>query len=191
MALFGETPRFNEKKATQLAFHLLRHVHDRQYNRLALIKLIYLIDREAFNRRGMAVSTDVYFSLPHGPIVSEILNLAKGESGREEGFWSQHIVPSGQYDIELTGAAGDDELSEFEMDLADEIFDRYGSMTWQELRDLVHELPEYVDPSEDEHGDRRVRLSIEDILRALKKTDGEIKRVQENLEAQAVLDSLK
>ena len=187
----AETPRFNERKATQLASRLLQYVEGRPYNRLALIKLIYLVDRMAFDRRGMAVSTDVYYSLPHGPIVSEILNLAKGESGREEGFWSQHIRPSGQYDVVLAEATAYDDLSEFEMNLADEVFGQYGSLTWQEIRDLSHDLPEYVEPSEDECGERRVRLSVGDILRAMKKTDDEIERAQENLKAQAVLDSLK
>ena len=191
MALFGETPRFNEKKATQLASHLLKHASGSPYNRLSLIKLIYLVDRAAFDRRGVAMSTDVYYSLPHGPVVSEILSLAKGESVREEGFWSGHIASIGEYNVELTESAGEDELSEFEMALADEIFEQYGSMTWQDLRKFVHELPEYIEPSPDEHGERRVRLPVEDILRALQKTDEEIEHAQQNLEAQAVLDSLK
>ena len=193
MALFLEGlghPRFNEKKATQLAARILKGA-GKPYAYLSLIKLVYLIDREAFNRRGVAVSTDVYFSLPHGPVVSGIMSLAKGESFTEQGFWSRHIARSEQYDIELTESAGEDELSEFEMALADEVFAEYGRKSWTELRDLVHDFPEYVEPSEDKHGERRVRLSIEDILRGLQKTDEEVEQAQERLKARALLDSLQ
>ena len=82
-------PRFNEKKATQLAAEVLRHAGG-SYPYISLVKLIYFIDRAALDRRGFAVSTGTYFCLPYGPIVSEILDLAKDRCSMEEGFWSQH-----------------------------------------------------------------------------------------------------
>ena len=183
-------PYFNERKATQLAAYLLSKVN-RPYPHLSLIKLIYLIDRAAFDRRGVAVSTDIYFCLPHGPVVSATMDLARGVSTRDEGVWSQHIAPSDQYHIKLIKPAAVDELSEFEIALADEIFAEHGGKSWQQLRDESHDLPEYQDPDEDRYGDRRIPLSARDILSALGKSQEEINFTLRRLKGQALLDFLK
>ena len=183
-------PYFNERKATQLAAYLLSKTN-RPYPHLSLIKLIYLIDRAAFDRRGVAVSTDIYFCLLHGPVVSAIMDLARGRVITNEGIWSKHIEPSGQYHIKLIEQTDVDELSEFEIALADEIFAEHGSKSWKQLRDESHNLPEYQVPDEDRYGDRRIPLSVDDILRALGKSQKEINLTSRRLKGQAILDFLK
>ena len=181
-------PYFNEKKATQLAVYLLSKANG-PYPHISLIKLIYLIDRESLSRLGVAVSTDRYFCLPHGPIVSSIMDLAKESEG--EGIWSEHIKPSAQHYINLIKQADTDELSEFEMSLADEIFAEHGSKTWNQLRDESHNLPEYQEPDEERHGERRIPLSEDDILKALGKSQEEREYTSFLLQGQSLLDSLK
>lgn len=185
-------PRFNEKKATQLAAEVLR-LAGGTCPYISLVKLIYLIDRTALDRRGLAVSTDIYFCLPHGPIVSEILSLAKEESPRGDGFWSQHIKRKGKYFVELIAdkEIDTDELSEFEIDLIGEIFSEHGKKKWTQLRDESHELPEYSDPTIDQLGERRSRLSIDQILDGMNKSSAEKEHARLALEGQALLDSFK
>lgn len=185
-------PRFNEKKATQLAAEVLR-LAGGTYEYISLVKLIYFIDRAALDRRGFAVSTDTYYCLPHGPIVKEILDLIRNQCPREEGFWSQHIRRKDKYLVELIAdrEVGTDELSEFEIDLIGEIFSEHGGKKWTQLRDESHELPEYSDPTIDQFGERRSRLPIDQILVAMNKSPEEIEQARLALEEQALLDSVR
>jgi len=46
---------------------------------LKLIKLLYLLDREALLRGGRPVTTDRYVSMANGPVVSRIYELIREE----------------------------------------------------------------------------------------------------------------
>jgi hypothetical protein len=45
---------------------------------LKLIKLLYIVDREALLRWGRPVTTDRHVSMPKGPVVSQIYDLIVG-----------------------------------------------------------------------------------------------------------------
>ena len=111
---------FDEVKATQTAGSLLRLAGGRlQY--LALIKMLYMLDREALRRWGFPVTTDHYVSMKLGPVTSEIYDLVKvkGEPAYPS-FWSTHIRRDG-YDAVLTVDPADSELSPAEDELIVEI----------------------------------------------------------------------
>lgn len=93
------------------------------------------------------------------------MDLARGRAITNERIWSKHIEPSGQHHVKLIEQTDVDELSEFEIALADEVFAEHGSKSWKQLRDESHNFPEYQDPDEDRYGDRRIPLSVDDILR--------------------------
>ena len=189
-------PRFNEGKATQLAAFLLEKA-GKPYPYMSIIKLIYFIDRESLLRRGIDVSTDSYYCLPRGPIVSEIMNLSKRQSGREEGIWSNYIEQEGEskkkYNLQLKKDRHIkfDELSKFEIDLAQEIYSKYEGKSQWELEKISHQLPEYVEPDSEEHEENRVPLSVEDIMSKAGKSSRDIKIAIFRLEGRALLDWLK
>ncbi len=187
--MFAMHPKFNERKATQIAGRLLRSAGG-QLPYLSLIKLIYLADRAALDRRGVAISGDSYFSLPHGPVVSEIMRLCRGDTLRDDGVWVDHIHPLSRYDLSLNSPPGEDELSEFEIALIDEVFAEHGSKTQYELRDFTHTLPEWTDPDENENGERRIELPVQSILVALGKSADEIEEAEATLQARILMDSL-
>jgi uncharacterized phage-associated protein len=66
----------DEVKATQIAALVLRMAGGR-LKHLALIKLLYRLDREALRRWNFPVTTDRYFSMKYGPVTSKIYNLIK------------------------------------------------------------------------------------------------------------------
>ena len=184
--------RFNEKKATQLAVAIL-HKAGGVWPHYSLVKLIYFIDRAALDCRGFAVSTDTYECRENGPVVREILNLSKEESGRDEGIWSQYIQAIDKDSVELIAGneIGEDELSEYELNLIDEIFIEHGKKEWDQFREESHALPEYREPTVDDRGELKSFLPIDDILRAMGKSTGEIEFVRHVYDGQALLDSLK
>ena len=171
--------QFDEPKTTQMAAHLLQKQQGTM-NYMKLIKLLYLIDREALSRWNRPVSFDRYYSLPHGQVLSNTLDLiTEGVPPGQEAssYWVQHISSPIQYEIRLVKEAPSNKLSRAELALIDEMFGKYGHLDQWQLEDLHHELPEYVNPE-----GSRVRTEYQDILKAFKKTDAQISAVLQELE---------
>jgi uncharacterized phage-associated protein len=152
-------PKFNERKATQVAARFLERA-GKKMPYMSLLKLMYFTDREALLRWGAPVTDDRYFSLDHGPILSNVKNLIV-EEHVDRGFWDHHISEPVHYMIELLDNAGNDELSPAEELLIDEIYATHGALDRWDLRKLSHDLPEWQDP----HGSS-IPIEIEDILAA-------------------------
>lgn len=70
--------RFNERRATEAAAKFLK-LRGGRMSYLKLIKLLYLLDREALLRWGRPVTTDRYVSMDNGPVVSRIYDLIREE----------------------------------------------------------------------------------------------------------------
>ena len=177
--------RFNERKATQAAAHLLR-LRGGRMSYMKLIKLLYLADREALLRWGRTISTDRYVSMDRGPVLSRVLDLATdGEDPGMPSIWASSITEPSNYEVELRGDADDDELSEAEVQLLDQVFAKHGKMSRWELVKFTHTLPEWIDPR-----GSAIAISYRDILKAGGKSDLEIAAVEEELSELAETDLL-
>ncbi|MDQ3624138.1 MAG: Panacea domain-containing protein [Verrucomicrobiota bacterium] len=177
--------RFNERKATQAAAHLLR-LRGGPMSYLKLIKLLYLADREALLRWGRPISTDRYVSMDRGPVLSRVLDLTtNGEDPGTPSIWVSSITEPRNYEVELKGDAGDDELSEAEIQLLDQVFAQHGKMSRWDLVKLTHALPEWIDPR-----GSAIEITYRDILKAGGKSDLEIAAVEEELAELAETDLL-
>ena len=176
---------FNEAKATQAAACLLR-LRGNRMSYLKLIKLLYLLDREALLRWGRPVTTDRYVSMDNGPVVSRVYSLIRDEQPPGSSrIWRRFISPPEDWEVSLIADPGNDELSRAEESLIDEIFSAHGARGRWELVDLSHGLPEWRDP---EGG--AIPIEYRDILRAGRKTESEIASIEQDLEALAAVDSL-
>ena len=174
-------PSFNEKKATQAAARFLILAKGKM-NYMKLIKLLYLMDREALLRWARSVTNDEYYSMKFGPVLSEVHDLITEQPSPEQPtFWSRHISDPTHYEIELTKEPGDDELSEAEEDLIQEIHSQYGRYAPFDLVKLLHQvLPEW---KEVQHS--RVQILYSEILAAGKKTPEEIAAIESELDSVA------
>ena len=153
------SPKFNERKATQMAARFLAAA-GKKMPYMSVLKLMYFVDREALKRWGTPVTNDSYFALDHGPILSNVYDLMV-EDHERRGFWATHISSPTDYRIELIDEAGNDQLSKAEERLIDEVFAKNGRLDQWELRKKSHDFPEWKDP----HGSR-LKIEIEDILTA-------------------------
>jgi uncharacterized phage-associated protein len=168
--------RFNERKATQAAAHLLR-LRGGRMSYMKLIKLLYLADREALLRWGRPISTDRYVSMDRGPVLSRVLDLASdGDDPESPSIWAASISEPSNHDVQLKCDAGNDELSDAEVALLDEIFRQHGHMSrWQLVR-FTHKLPEWKDPQ-----GSAIPINYRDILKAGGKSDLEIAAIEDEL----------
>lgn len=177
---------FDERKATATAAVFLAE-HNGRMPYMKLIKLMYMAERESLRRHGRPVFGDRYFSLPHGPIVSTVLNLIKLEANpvdEHRNLWSSHIQRQG-YDVTLSAQADLGCLSEAELEMLREIASVFRALDQWQLRDLTHSLPEFKDPS-----GSSLPILPEDILRALSKSDEEVEEVREDALERRHFDSL-
>lgn len=131
---------------------------------IKLIKLLYLVDREALRVLGRHVSGDRHVSMDNGPVLSGTYQLISEQPrSPDSSFWHQHIsAPHGDYEISNRADPGDGDLSEAEVEIIESVFKQYGRLNRWKLVDLTHELPEWRDPS-----GSALPIRITDILHAL------------------------
>ncbi|MCI0535393.1 MAG: SocA family protein [Verrucomicrobiales bacterium] len=146
-------------------------------NIMKLVKLVYLLDRLSMARRGIPVVGGAYFSLPNVPITSELLDLINSGclSDEPDCRWDDLISDRQDHLVALKAEAPSEHLSPAEMDLIDEIYRDHGTKDQWELRDWCHEHCEEWTPLEK----GRDRIPLENIARAVGKTDEQIKRLAE------------
>ena len=169
--------KFNEIKTTQVAALFLNKNHGKM-NYMKLIKLLYFADREALNRWERPLTTDSYFSMKKGPILSNVLDLiTNGKSIYGDSFWYKYISEPSDYNISLENDPKQDELSKQEIDLIEEIFEKFKNYSEWKMVDYCHDnLPEWEHP-----GETSIPIRIEDILRAVNKTEREIEVIDEEV----------
>ena len=172
---------FNEAKATQAASRFLRLAGGRM-NYTLLIKLLYLMDREALLRWGRPVTFDEYFSMHKGPVLSRVLDLIT-EPSEFERYWDRHISPPSHWEVSLSSDPGAAQLSEAEEELIDETFKVYSSYLSHpfKLIELLHRtLPEW---DKDIPEGRRSPIPILEILKAGNKPNDEIAAIHGELKS--------
>jgi len=176
---------FNERKATEAAARLLR-LRGGRMSYMKLIKLLYLVDREALLRWGQPVTTDRYVSMDHGPVLSHVYSLiSKGAPPGAKSVWQEHISPPRNYEVSLVREPEASELSRAEEKLIDEIFARFGGKSRWDLVDYCHALPEWKDPE-----GSALPLETRDILKAAGKSDDEIAELEGSLAELAAIERL-
>ncbi len=147
---------------------------------MKLIKLLYLMDREALLRWARPVTNDCYYSMRLGPVLSEVHDLITEQPLPDQPtFWSTHISDPAHYEVELKSDAGDGELSEAEEDLIQEIHSKYGPYAPFDLVKLLHQtLPEWKEVQEG-----RVPILYSEILAAGNKTPEQIAAIESELDS--------
>jgi uncharacterized phage-associated protein len=170
--------RFDEAKATEAAA-LILSLRGGQMHYMKLIKLLYLVDREALHRWGIPVTTDTYVSMDHGPVVSAIYSLIRRNT--KPTSWAEYIsAPMGDCDKEVSlvnPVVTLKKLSRAEEKLIREVYAEYGRWNRYKLRDhVMHKLPEWQDPE-----GTSIPISITDILRAQGEDPQEIEAIKQEL----------
>ncbi len=179
-----EETKFNEKKATEAA-SLLLHLKGGRSDYWWIIKMLYLIDREAFKRWERPITYDFYESLPYGPVVMTIYNIIK--KNLPSLFWKHYIVTlPKRSEVMLNGSpAPIRKLSKAEIDLINEIFKEFGEYTGEELVEYTHQLPEWHDPN-----NSAIPIQLPDLLTVLDYKPEEIERITSEIKEEEALDAI-
>lgn len=165
---------FDEPKSAQMAGYFAQKA-DAPTDKLKLIKLIYLAEREFISRHSLPMTLDDFYSMKDGPIASAALNGLNGKLNRE--LWDSWIQNKANKISAARKSSRDDfdNLSDADIAVLDAIWDKFGNYSTPEIWNYVHtELPEY---QEVQSG--RVPISYRELLTVLKKKN--VKSLEENI----------
>ena len=151
---------FDERKASQAAAHLLKKTPERSQDKLKLMKLLYLADRLSLVETGYTITGDAPFSMRYGPILSNTLSIMNDGTHSGDSLWEQSFQLGPGYQVQLDHDPGRDDLSDYELEVLDRTFDRYGEMDRWDLVAFTHTLPEY----DTSVGDSSSPISLDEVL---------------------------
>lgn len=139
---------FSDEKVAQMSAYFLRKRGGRM-SYMKLIKLLYLADRESLKQIGESISADHHYSMKHGPVLSQTLDLINGRI--QSDIWTSWIAAESNHEVSLKknklNRDSFDELSDFEIDILDQVWSKFGNEKRWDLVDITHEqLPEWRNP---------------------------------------------
>lgn len=136
---------FDTLKAVQATAILLKKASGQSHNYTAVIKMLYMADRESLAETESPITGDTPIALERGPILSCTLDLMKEllpEDEEQQALWSKYIRKNG-YTIEMVLDPGDSELSDFEVQKLEQIFQDHGKKPFWQLCDETHSFQEW------------------------------------------------
>ncbi len=180
-------PDYNEIKATQAAA-LLLELNGGKMNYMKLNKLLYNIDREALNRWFRPVTGDDFFALPHGMILSNLLDKSKQTVFLKKTYWNRHIRKDGNNNNKLIKSCDADELSPAEINLIKEFDIIYKDKSQWDMEDEHNNkdlFPEWENPK-----GGNIPKDFTDALKAQSFSEEEIEQIASEIEQIALLEAM-
>lgn len=155
---------------------------------MALLKLLYLVDRASLLRYGRPVTGDSVVAMKQGPVLSAVFDrVSQKKQHLPKSAWHNFIPRPAPYvyTVRFSGVPDTSALSEAEVALIDEVYAKYRNLSEDALVELTHKLPEWSDP-----GRSSKPIPFEAILRAGKKGEDEIKAIQREAAADDFMDGV-
>jgi hypothetical protein len=150
-----------------------------EVNMFLSVKMLYLADKQALINWGKTITGDSFYSLPKGPILSEVYNLFKGR-GREENqeIWDSYFTELVNNTVRSLKEGDLGLLSEREAEILESARQRIHEIApWTVAKWLHDTCPEWKDP----HGSS-IPIDPSMILRNAGKTEDEIRLIEESNE---------
>jgi uncharacterized phage-associated protein len=171
--------KFDTQKKVQAAGILLKLECGRM-DRIRLLKLLYIADREALAEQGSPIIGGRVAALDNGPLHCEVYDLIKGEH-LAEAEWSAHFKNEG-HAICMLNEPGRKKLSRYEIAKLTEISERFRSADTWDVVNQTHEFEEWK--TSHVQGTSR-QIPLEAMLKALQFTEEDIKIVQDGADERA------
>jgi uncharacterized phage-associated protein len=176
---------FDLKKALQATAVLLRLAGtSRTANYMRLIKLLYLADRRSLQETGRPITGDRPVALERGPVLGRVLDLIRGKHARSP-EWARYVETDG-YHVRLLEDPGNGELSPYEVELLQAIWDEHRAKDEWDLVRETHELPEW---KKNDPGSSSKPIPLADILEAVGRS-GDLQAIEEDARQTSALNKL-
>jgi len=163
--------RFDVNKVAQATAYLLKSMKKERHSFMALLKMLYIADRESLKENGFPITGDTYVAMKHGPVLSRTYDLMKTPkdwpADTEEKVWLAHFERK-RNDLCLLKDPRVSDLSEYEMQKLRDVCRRFGSMDRYKLNDFTHTFPEW---KKNDPGESSAPIKMKDLLEAVGRGD--------------------
>ncbi|MEQ1752244.1 MAG: Panacea domain-containing protein [Prosthecobacter sp.] len=138
---------FDIDKAAQVA-HFFVSSEGGEMDILKLVKLIYLADRASLQSRRTPIVGGAFYSLKHGPVTEEVLDLINDGTPGTDSPWERLISDRANHRLAVREPLLEyDALSVSEMGVLKEVWKRFGQHGKWELVTWTHQhCEEWSDP---------------------------------------------
>lgn len=164
----------NVIKVAQTLGFLLSLDDNRKMNRVKLIKILWAADRIHMRRYGRTITNlDDYYALPHGPVCSLALDIARLNNIEHDGVFSgdemaylNEFFTSDSKDTSMQKAPGNDFLSESDEEVLREAWEKFKDEDPFDLADNIsHQYPEWKKYESSLRGNGgREKINVEDFF---------------------------
>ena len=175
---------YSSDKILQEIIDLLS-LNDNRMNLLKLMKELYLIDRASIDERDTSVSGDVFYSMPHGPVLSQTLNMLNDLVNNKWGEYLDAVDAKYYPDIQAKKDITLDRLSVRDKTYIKTVSEQFKDFTPKKLENYTHTLPEWVDPN-----GSSLKIRYRDVMLALGKSEEEISAAKQEYEKISELSRL-
>lgn len=166
---------YNEKKAAQAAGLLLRNAGG-EMDYYVLTKILYIAERESLRKWNKLMFGGNLVSMEHGPVHGSILDSARHKDSTSL-YWVKHIsVPQDNIIRLVDYSIEDDEMSNREIRLLNDLYEQFGNYSFKDMYKYVHEFPEHEDP-----GTTSIPINVEEILSQLGRSEEEIRSIEDHV----------
>lgn len=149
--------KFNEEKAiAALSYYL--ELSGGKADKYWLNKVMYYSEREYLIRTGQPLFFDDLYSMPFGPVVSNINDGIDMTLYENETNWNNYFQLKNKT-LLLKTSADYDVFSEFELAMLQELFSKFEGWSFDQLKKFFHDLPEYRETQS------RISIQPEEILK--------------------------
>ena len=136
------TFHFDLDKALEAMAYIVRCLN--RVEKVKLMKLLYIADRESFLKNGYPITGDILCAMPWGPVPSESLNAVDGElwpAERNDRVLAVLRVEDNVVTLKSTPSTS--LLEHTEISVLDDVLKEHGATPPWRLVDQTHAYPEY------------------------------------------------
>jgi uncharacterized phage-associated protein len=177
------TFRFRSLKTTQAAAVLLA-LDGNSMDRMRLLKLLYIVDRELLAESGRTLTGDRALAMKNGPVLSRVYDLIKGIEVSPED-WGRYLRSEG-YKVVLLGDPGHGELTKRDLEKLHDVTERYRSVPTPALSAHTHRFPEWI---QNYQRGNATPIPWRDTLVATG-NEAKVEAIEKRLEEQSLIDAI-
>ncbi len=174
------TPVFNLEKSLQVVLYVANKLQRKDFHKI--FKIIYFADREHLSKYGRPITGDTYVAMKDGPVPSNIDDIFKAVRG--DSFFAADATEYAKlfdvhdwYFIKPKMAANIDYLSQSDVEELDDALNKYGSMSWDEVREKSHDFAWRATPE-------NRQITLDNILRETGEDEAYIEYISEHIALQ-------